>query len=734
MDLSAILVPLVVMACYLGLAIVVLVKRWTSSRAQRYLLIYLLASAGWNAAFALSMASSSDSALTWIAEQVALGGLVILAVIFLNLTHAFLGRESRYTRVWWILGAVSLLIVVAFSPDLARLGLPPLTIGRLTIGQREIVQLFSVLAWGGFKLAAILATWRAFRDTASTVYRNRYRYWLLALALLIVGDLLFATMQPFVRFLGAIVNLVSAVVAMVAILRTQLVDIKTLYRQAFGYVTVALFMVAVNLLTIGIASTVAPPGQQFLAVWIGVGVTSVVFAFVVSPARRAIQRFVDRHLFHVTADYGATLRVYRDRVVERLRLDSLAELVVDTLAFAMDVRRGGLYLVREGKREIGGLQLHLVQREGDLPGGDYEVHAGSVLATRLASSSVPLTQYEIDVQDAFASLPSSDRNWLRALEIELLVPIHARNRLVGLIVLGAKGSGESYAASDIEWLGAMATQTAVALENAALFDQVERMSVRVMRLNADLERAYSQLKQVDRLKSAFIGAITHELRSPFAAASLSVELLRRFYHAGMTGQEMQQQIEQIDKELTLGRRMIDSLISFASLLSKQGDLHLESTDIAELVHTVLAPLQQVAESRSITLSCNCSAQLAPTQVDRERLAEAIHHLAHNAIKFNAEGGKVDVSCWATDTHVVLKVEDTGQGIPADKLANIWEAFTQAADDVRRGIEGLGLGLALVKFVVEAHQGEVWASSMDGQGSTFGFRIPRDLDVSRPASA
>jgi len=73
---------------------------------------------------------------------------------------------------------------------------------------------------------------------------------------------------------------------------------------------------------------------------------------------------------------------------------------------------------------------------------------------------------------------------------------------------------------------------------------------------------------------------------------------------------------------------------------------------------------------------------------------------------------------------VFRVQDTGQGIPPEELSSIWEVFTQAADDVKRGMEGLGLGLALVKFVVEAHQGEVWASSKYGEGSTFGFRVPK----------
>jgi signal transduction histidine kinase len=82
---------------------------------------------------------------------------------------------------------------------------------------------------------------------------------------------------------------------------------------------------------------------------------------------------------------------------------------------------------------------------------------------------------------------------------------------------------------------------------------------------------------------------------------------------------------------------------------------------------------------------------------------------------------------------VFKVEDTGQGIASEKLGNIWEVFTQEVDHVKRGVQGLGLGLALVKFVVEAHRGEVWASSKQDQGSTFGFRIPKQPPVAQPVA-
>ena len=725
MGVHPVWVPLGLMVCYLGLAGYVLVKRPSKSKAVRYLLVFCFASAAWNASFAVSLAFPQNTVLTEMSAHAALGGLAILAVVYLSLTHAFLHQESRYATAWWVLGIVSLIIVVVLDPQVGDLGMTPVHVGQLTVGQSEIVQLFSVLAWGGFKLAAILATGRVFRETVSIMHRNRLRYWLLSVALLMVGDLLFATNQSTLRLLGGLVHLAGALVGSMVIVRSRLVDIKGVYRRAFGYVGVTLFMIAVNLGITALAFQIWVD-QVIYAALVSVGAISILFAFVASPVRRSIQRFVDRRFFHETVDYERALRKYGDRVITRLKLDSLAELVMETLLSTMRANRGGLYLIVDGKRDIGGLGLSQIQRQGDLPAGDFELRPDSQLGAWLKDEEAPpLTQYEIDTQEHLELHPD-ERNWLRALMVEVLLPIHARNQLVGLIVLGAKGSGEAYAAADIDWLESFSAQTSVALENAQLFDQVESMSVNVMRLNADLEHAYHQLQEVDRLKSAFIGVITHELRSPFVAAGLSVELIHRYLQEGMTD-DLQEQVSQLAKELGQGRSMIDSVISFASLLSKQGKPRLEPTDIAALLQTTLSPMETMARSRNIAFSCMCSARFAPIHVDPARLGEAMYHLVHNAIKFNAPGGSVQISCWPTDTHVVFRVEDTGEGIAPENLAGIWDGFAQGADDVQRGVEGLGLGLALVKFVVEAHRGEVWASSTPGQGSTFGFRIPNDLD-------
>ena len=252
--------------------------------------------------------------------------------------------------------------------------------------------------------------------------------------------------------------------------------------------------------------------------------------------------------------------------------------------------------------------------------------------------------------------------------------------------------------------------------------ELSQMYRRAHAQQQELERAYRQLQELDRLKSGFLSVITHELRSPFVPIELALQIIRREGEERLTP-EQRTQLQQIERQVGQLRREIDNLISFAALLSRQGELKLAETDLNEVVRTSLEPLKVMACSRQVSLSTRLSSRLLPGLWDPARLSEAIFHLVHNAIKFNRPGGAVIVRTYQDGDWAVFEVEDTGVGIPPEKLATLWDSFQQLSDPVKRGKESLGLGLALVRYVVSAHGGETMARSQVGVGSVFGFRLP-----------
>jgi signal transduction histidine kinase len=299
---------------------------------------------------------------------------------------------------------------------------------------------------------------------------------------------------------------------------------------------------------------------------------------------------------------------------------------------------------------------------------------------------------------------------------------------------------------DIEYLRQVArlTEAAVAMENqifepASLADISTRSDAlgtlaRVFQHMAqEVYAREQQLTQDNRVKTAFIDVISHELRSPFASAALSVELLRKYAERRMMD-ELHEQIEQLNKELMQGRQLIDTILSFARQVGKGAQLILTETDFVELVRETTTPLAVLARKRQVRLVHDLAPSIPPIYMDRERMSETVYHLVHNAIKFTPADGVIEIKCWEEGSNTVFQVTDSGSGIPAERLANVWDAWDQNSDRMRRGVEGLGLGLALVKATVEAHRGKVVAISTPGQGSTFGFSVPvvnTNLNSSKP---
>jgi signal transduction histidine kinase len=257
---------------------------------------------------------------------------------------------------------------------------------------------------------------------------------------------------------------------------------------------------------------------------------------------------------------------------------------------------------------------------------------------------------------------------------------------------------------------------------AARTDSLGQLARVFQRMAREVFAREQHLQQHSDFKSALIRKISHELRSPFVASGLSVQVLRRYVERQMFG-DMVEQIAVLDRQLAEGRRMIDNIITAASLLGQQAELRPEPTDMAPFIHDTATPLGKLAKARGVVITYDIAPNLPPTSIDRQQMREAMQHLIHNAIKFNRQDGMIRIGCQPADNELIFTVEDNGPGISPNQLHVIWDAFTQAADDLQRGVEGLGLGLALVKHVATAHHGAAFARSTPGQGSVFGIRIP-----------
>jgi len=177
----------------------------------------------------------------------------------------------------------------------------------------------------------------------------------------------------------------------------------------------------------------------------------------------------------------------------------------------------------------------------------------------------------------------------------------------------------------------------------------------------------------------------------------------------------------MDIEVDTLTQMVEELLELSRIESGQAPLRLAPTSVAELVIPPVDRLRPQAERAGLEITVLLPPELPPVVADLDRARLVLTNLVHNAVKFTPPGGRITVAAEPAGDEVILSVQDTGVGIPADDLPRIFERFYKA-DRARSG-GGTGLGLAIAKHIVQGHGGRIWAESAEGQGSTFHFTLP-----------
>ena len=280
----------------------------------------------------------------------------------------------------------------------------------------------------------------------------------------------------------------------------------------------------------------------------------------------------------------------------------------------------------------------------------------------------------------------------------IVVPLTARGRTFGALVLGASiRSGRRYERADVVFAQELAKRTAVALDNVQLFHQSQRAA---------------------RLREDILAITSHDLRSPLNVIGLSASsLLRRL----PPGSPDFRQLQVVARSAQQMQRLVADLLDVAQI--EAGQLAIDPVPLSPktLIDEALALHGPDADARGVFLSAEVAAGLPLIAADRDRMLQVFANLVGNAIRFTPEGGRIVLSARPASGGVRFAVADTGQGIPAADLGEIFVRYRRSG---RGKKHGAGLGLAIVRGIVESHGGTIAADSREGEGTVFHFFLPR----------
>jgi GAF domain-containing protein len=295
----------------------------------------------------------------------------------------------------------------------------------------------------------------------------------------------------------------------------------------------------------------------------------------------------------------------------------------------------------------------------------------------------------------------------------LCVPLIVGDRAIGALSVD-DDTPHAFQPEHERLLTVVAAQAAAAIENARLFYE--------LRIHAEeLRRAYEELQEADRLKDEIVQNVSHELRTPLTFIKGYVDLLIDGSMGPLT-EAQREALGIIAEKTNLLSRLVGDIVTLQRI--DRGTLAFEAVDIVGLARISVQGFQLTATRSGLEITLEDPGGPLLVWGDRERLSQVLDNLLHNAVKFSPNGGRITVRVVDRGDHAEVSVQDTGIGIPPDKLDRIFERFYQVDGSTRRRFGGMGLGLAIVKRIVEAHGGRVWAESELGKGSTFYFTIPK----------
>jgi signal transduction histidine kinase len=662
---------------------------------SRLLLLFLGALALWGFTVAgMRLTSDLGKALWW--ERTTLIMVGFTAASFYLFVTEYIGLGRRQIRR---LAILFLLATVAIAPTslLAR------GMGRDRYGNAPVWgSLFSVWVLFTYALVIMAAVYleRARRVSTSYEERNRYLYFILGAIISILGagaDALSAAGVP-IYPMAIPANILFACITTVAIVKYHLLDIRVTLRQGAVYI-LAGSMTAAPLIAVAALWLWLTHGRDISGWWLLPPLFGI--ALFLGPLWRRSLELLKKRFYGERYDYLRALERFSEQSRGINNMNKLCSLIIDLADKTLQPSHVCLFVSSEHGDFNMAASIRMSQSE------PFTLNADTLISW-FKRSDVPLWHRDLDLIPLLQAMSAEERIVLNSLGAELYSFIATESQPIGIMALGPKQHGQLYTREDLQMLHALSREAALNLENVRLLE-LERD--RVLRL-----------QQLEQMKSEFLFAVSHQLKTPLTSIKVAADILADPDKQVSNGfhQRLLSTISHSTKDLDT---YITTILDFARIENATLELKCELMDIRDVIKDVAKMIEPQIRLKEQSLELFLADSMAQVTVDRQRFKQILTILLENAHKFTPRGGCISVRHQQDDASIYMEVRDSGPGVPLEEQQKIFEAYYQSKSQRPRDADGLGLGLAVAKKLVELHGGQIWVESRPGEGATFFFTLP-----------
>lgn len=714
---------------YLVLIFILLKKR---NKISFYFSLVIFSVTLWIIFIFLSNTSVLDKNLL-IFTRFAFIGPVSLGIFFLFFAENFPKKSINIPlpiKLLFIFFAI-FLIFISFTELIVKYAYTDLYAGPHYVygTYYPLVLIYTILVFG---YSLVLLSKKYFKSSGSEKLQIKYIFagTIVTLFIGIVTNLLLPILgySDLGKF-GPLSTIVFLTFTTYAITRYRLMDIRLVVFRSFTFgfivfIVGGLFAIISTLLASLFADLVGIKSNIFS----GVIITSLITIFY-QPLRKLIERSTNTFLYKKTYDPDKLLTQISEVTSSILDLRNLLASIATTLGEAFHFQKIGIVLLNKDNK------LEIFHKEGFKDGVAEQLIAFpnvvKILYQELKQMPGILVIDEMVTQFENGEFQPASPALLKALhdnDIALIIPLFVQENLIGVLALGNKKSGDTYNNQDINTLKIIGGQSAIAIENARLYDELKDFNVKleeeVRRKTAELRKANANLKQLDKAKSEFISIASHQLRTPLTVIKGYISMMKE----GSFGPVPEPIMQNLDKVYLSNERLIglvENLLDISRIESGRQEFIWSKVDITAKAKEIIETLKNNAEQKGLKLILAKPEGNIPIIVaDDAKLHEVMMNFIDNSIKYTKEG-KIEVILRANPKGMVtFCVKDTGIGVSKDIQEKLFQKFTRGKDSFRIHTEGVGLGLYVAKMLIDAHKGKIWVDSEgEGKGSQFCFSVP-----------
>lgn len=483
----------------------------------------------------------------------------------------------------------------------------------------------------------------------------------------------------------------------ISIVRYRLMDIDIVLNRSVVYAIVIVFLLASYTLFIAVVADLTHSSSPMSS-----AIAAVLVALLFEPLRRGVQSFVDRKFFRVQYNFREAQKKFFEEIKTSLSLKQLAEIVVRDVIDLIPVEKIGFFIVR--------LPTHRLELLAHQKYDILEHHAPRFEIENLRAS----LQLPIAIEGTLASgiqYEKADRAVFQRWGMVLVLPmVSEKNEAIGFLVVGQKKSQQRFTIEDVDLLRAVTIHSALAIERIQL-------QQKVLLEHAEAER----LGELNRLKSYFVSSVSHDLKTPLTSIKMFAELLKTKRKLSL--RQNKEYLEIIEGETERLSRLINNVLDFAKIERGVQEYHFTQLNLNDVVRNVVKLMQYQFRIKQFEVQTKIGKKSLPIKGDEDAIARSLVNLLTNAMKYSSKKKFIRISTFSRNGFVGVSVQDNGIGISDEERQKIFDAFYRVKDSQTQHAGGVGLGLSVVKHIMDAHSGTIEVESVVGKGSKFTLLFP-----------